>query len=183
MTDFTTFPIPAKKLSELPVVTELDGTEYLVGVKGGVTSRFPVSLFVTPPSSDFEVGTQFSNSWGGAPTAVSGTGWGVTGGSTTVSAFTGTISPGTLDAFDGIGVGYVNDGDTSDLYFLLFLNGADGSETYAVSGDGITGTLNTADATFTSTNYGDAFVWAVGTGSAPAPWNGENTFNISIVAV
>jgi len=135
-----------------------------------------------PTNPPFEVNTSFSNSYGGVPTIAGGTGWGVTGGSATISSFTGTVSPGTIDGFSGIGVGYVLDGGTSDLYFLLFLDGADGSENYNVSGDGINGTLNTLDASFEATNYGNAFIWNVGTGSAPAPWNSENTFGLTIVA-
>lgn len=132
-----------------------------------------------PPSGVYQVTTSYANAWSGYPATGGGSGYGVKN-NYSISAFTGGIEPGEIGHLNGFAFGFVVDSE-NNLYALLLINGSTGSETFQLNVPGLDDPLYTSAGSYQETNYGDAFLWWLGDGPAPAQWTtSENSFSMEI---
>lgn len=170
-----------------PMTTAFD---LIVGGSGGTPSRLAKGLNgqvltvdggtvgwknpATVIESEFTASPASSYSWDGFPAGGSGGNSRPAGGGTISMGpfFDGGISPGAVLDYSGIGVAFIEDNSTSEVFLVLLLPGTTGTEVLELSGipEHSTRTTTTATYSYNSDTGQDVFAWNLGVVGIPADW-------------
>lgn len=155
-------PLRLPKGSNTQVLT-IDG--------GTVVWKYPATVTI----SEFTASQTGSYAWSGFPTATDGNSYNAGGGSVSVGPYFdgNAITPGTVLDYSGIGVSFIEDSSTLDIWLVLVLPGATGDEVIELSGIPFysTRTTTTADFDFNADVGQNLFAWNLGSlGGIPAEW-------------